>query len=188
MKRKTSPSRTLSVLLVLLAVLSGCSKKEPAAPPAEPAKAPAQPAPKPAVPVQKQVSSAVLAGGTVDFSKKTDPFKPYGPAVITQPSPAQPGQGAGQQAPQPRGEVLPIQSFEVSKFKVAGIIAGLQENRALVIDPNGKGYVVQTGMQIGNNNGRISRITASAVEVVEKYKEGGRTKSRTIVLTLAKKR
>ena len=89
----------------------------------------------------------------------------------------------------PAADLLPIQSYEVSKFKVAGIIAGLRENQALVIDPNGKGYVVKAGMQIGNANGRISRITSSSVEVVERYREGGgRPKSRTIVLTLPKKR
>ena len=53
----------------------------------------------------------------------------------------------------------------------------------------GKGYVVQPGMQIGSSNGRISRITASGIEVVESYKdEKGRIRKRTIVLSLAKKR
>jgi len=167
---------------MLLALAAGCKKEQPPAPPEPPKPQQAAPAAKPVVPVQKQLSSAILGGGRVDFSKKTDPFKPYAAAL---PAPAaQPGAPAAA----PPADLLPIQSFEVSKFKVAGIIAGLQENRALVIDPNGKGYVVRVGMQIGNNNGRITRITASTIEVVEHYRESGRTKSKTIVLALAKKR
>lgn len=169
--------------LLLLALAAGCSKKEEPAAPPQPAKQAPAPAAGPTAPVQKQLSSAVGGGGQLDFSKKTDPFKPYAAAL---PAPAAPPPGA--QPAAPPADLLPIQSFEVNKFKVAGIIAGLQENRALVIDPNGKGYVVRVGMQIGNSNGRITRITASTVEVVEPFREGGRNKSKTIVLTLAKKR
>ena len=94
-----------------------------------------------------------------------------------------------EQPGKPASDLLPIQSFEVSKFKVSGIIAGLKENRALLIDPNGKGYVVQQGMLIGSNNGRIIKITAASVEVLESFKEdNGRVRKRKIVLTLAKKR
>ncbi|MBU5636135.1 pilus assembly protein PilP [Geomonas sp. Red69] len=167
------------LLMLLLALSAGCKKEEPPAapPPASAAAAPA-PAPKPAPPVQQQLSSAAKVGTAVSFKK--DPFKPL---LVPQAPVAPAGQGARPSGPPP-ADLLPIQSFEVNKFKVTGIIAGLRENKALVIDPNGKGYVVKVGMQIGNANGRISRITASTVEVVEK---SGR-KSKTIVLTLAKKR
>lgn len=171
------------LLMLLLALSAGCKKEEAPAPP-PPAK-PAQAAPTPAPPVQKQLSSAAKVGTALTFKK--DPFKPF---LAPQAAPAP---GAGQPGARPSGppsaDLLPIQSFEVSKFKVAGIIAGLKENRALVIDPTGKGYVVQVGMQIGNANGRISRITPSSVEVVERQREtSGRVKSRTVVLTLPKKR
>lgn len=169
------------VLLLLLALCSGCKKEEAPAPQAaqpQPAQSAAS-----AAPVQRQLSSATGRSGGLDFSKKTDPFRPPAAALPPPPVPM------GQPSPQPGGDLLPIQSFEVGRFKVAGIIAGLKENRALLIDPNNKGYVVQAGMQVGNGGGRITRITASTVEVVERYKESsGRTKSRTIVLTLAKKR
>ncbi len=175
------------LFLLLLAFSAGCKKEEAPAPqPAAPGEA--TPAAEPAQPVQGQLSSAIRAQGGLDFSKRTDPFKSQAPVVTL--TPGSPGQQGGQPgAASPGADVLPIQSFEVTRFKVAGIIAGLTENRALLIDPNGKGYVVQAGMQIGNANGRISRITATTVEVVERYKESsGRSKSRTIVLTLAKKR
>lgn len=166
---------------------AGCKKKEAPPPPQPATPKPAAPA-KSAAPLQAQLSSASKVGAPVDFSKKTDPFKSQAP-VVAKPQPGSPGSGGGGGVASPAADLLPIQSYEVSKFKVAGIIAGLRENQALVIDPNGKGYVVKAGMQIGNANGRISRITSSSVEVVERYREGGgRPKSRTIVLTLPKKR
>jgi type IV pilus assembly protein PilP len=169
--------------LVLTALGAGCQKKE-TPPPPQPNKAAQPNKPAAQAPVQKAVSSAAQAPPRLDFSKRVDPFKPYAPAPPPTPVAAAP-QGGGA----PAGDVLPIQSFELSKFKVVGIIAGLNENKALVVDPNGKGYVVQVGMLIGNANGRISRITATGVEVVESYKEGsGRVKQRKTVLTLAKKR
>lgn len=173
-------SRSSFVLLLALALVAGCKKQEAPAPAA--AKKPSQAAsvatPAAPVPVQPQLSSATTVPGALTFRR--DPFKPF----IVQATPAAPGATAPQ--PAPGADLLPIQSFETSKFKVAGIIAGMRENRALLIDPNGKGYVVQAGMQIGNANGRVRRITASTVEVVEKG--AGRGKGRTIVLTLAKKR
>jgi type IV pilus assembly protein PilP len=184
MKRNPNYLRFAAPLL-LAALVFGCTKKEEQ--PASPAPAkqePATPAATPVQPVQKPLSSAVNPGGELDFRNRTDPFKAPAPAVA-----APTGAAAGQPATRRSGDLLPIESFEVGKFKVAGIIAGLQENRALLIDPTGKGYVVQTGMKIGNNDGRITRITSSSVEVVETSRDdSGRVRKRTIVLTLTKKR
>ncbi len=174
---------SLTLLVVLLLLSVGCKKEEAPAPPPpappKPAPAPSAAPPAPPAPVQQQLSSASKVGAAVSF--KRDPFKPL---ISTQPPPPASPSGARPGVPAV-ADLLPIQSFEVNKFRVSGIIAGLRENRALVIDPNGKGYVVQVGTQIGNANGRVSRITSSTVEVVEK---SGRGKSRKIVLTLAKKR
>jgi len=176
--------------LLLSALLGACSKKQEPVAPKEPVKPPpakpaAQPAALPAA-VQPQLSSAVRGPGRLDFSRRTDPFKPFAPVAAPPPTPGAPG--AQQQAAR-SAEMLPIQSFEVNKFKVIGIIAGFKENKALLTDPNGKGYVVQEGMPIGSSDGRVSRITPSSVEVVERFKdEHGRFKKRTIVLPLAKKR
>jgi type IV pilus assembly protein PilP len=177
----------ITLMLLLLALCGVSCKKKEAPPPPSATKAPATKAKK-AAPLQAQLSSASNPTVSLDFSKRTDPFKSQAP-VVAKPQPGSPGGGGGGGAAPPAADLLPIQSFEASKFKVAGIIAGLRENQALVIDPSGKGYVVKAGMQIGNANGRISRITSSSVEVVERYREGGgRAKSRTIVLTLPKKR
>jgi type IV pilus assembly protein PilP len=183
MKRKLNSALAASLMLAMLA---GCKKEQPPAPPSPPPKAkPAPTAAPPAPAVQKQLSSNVQQpGGNLEFGKRTDPFKPFAQAPAV---PAAPAPGAA--APARSGDFLPIQSFEVSKFKVVGIVAGLKENRALLVDPAGKGYVVAVGTQIGPNDGRITRITPSAVEVVERYRqENGRYKKRKVVLPLAKKR
>ena len=182
---KLNRSSALSAAaLLLLATFFGCSKQQdPAAPQApqapKAAKAVVQPPP-----VQKQLSTAVNPGSQLDFRRRTDPFRAYAPVEIAPPV-------AVRQQPSVHvsSDLLPIQTYEVSKFKVVGIIAGLNENRALLIDPAGKGYVVQQGMSVGNNDGRITKITASSVEVVERFREdSGRFKKRRVVLTLSKKR
>ena len=183
-------SLLLALSLVMALALPGCSK--PAEPPKSPEPKPSAPPPAkpgaPAAAVQKPMSSAAQQPSGLDFSRRIDPFKPYAPAVAPAPAQGQP-KNAEQSAARPAADALPIQSFEASRFRVSGIIAGLKENRALILDPNGKGYVVQSGMPVGSNNGRVSRITASSVEILESFKdERGKLRKRTIVLTLAKKR
>jgi type IV pilus assembly protein PilP len=182
MKRNLNSLLYAATLLSVL-VLPGCSKEKPQAP--TPSQAPqAKTAGAPVLAVHKPISSASAAAPQLDFSRRNDPFKPFAPVIAPVPVPK-----GDQHSVHPAADQLPIQSFEVSKFKVAGIIAGLTANRALILDPNGKGYVVQEGMLIGSSNGRITRITSTSVEVAESFKdERGRLKKRTTVLLLAKKR
>jgi type IV pilus assembly protein PilP len=157
--------------------VAGCSKKE--QPVTKPAPAPTKP-PIVATPVQKQRTSAVAVVSSpaqLEFTNRKDPFKPF---IVQQ----QAAQKSLERKPR-SSDSLPIQSYDVTKFKVSGIIAGLKENKALVIDPAGKGYVVKQGMLIGNNDGYISKITSSSIEVVESYREdNGRLRKRSIMLTL----
>jgi len=136
--------------------------------------------------MQKQMSSARIGQPptaiSLDFTKRRDPFRPYVQAPAVQPS------AAGKVA-KPARDLLPIQSFDTESFKVSGIIAGLRENSALVIDPKGKGYVVREGMLLGSNDGRIKRITASTVEVEENYRDdGGKVRKRVVKLALTRKK
>ena len=198
MKRKVNNYRIITLLLLAsLLVFAGCKKTppEPVAQPKAAAKLPMPtpvsstpvPVPKQAtvpVPVQKQSSTVktATAGAFIDFKNKKDPFKPF----IAPIEPTAPKAGAIKKKP---SDLLPIQSYDVSKFKVSGIITGLKENQALVIDPAGKGYVVRQGMLIGNNGGRITRISASSIEVIEQNPTGGgHGKKRKIVLPLSKKK
>lgn len=201
-KRRNSALFAAVACAVLMAV-AGCSKEEKPQPPApqppaqkaptpppqkqlssaKPSAAPGQPA-APGAPtgVQRQLSSARPAapsGPVFDFTGKRDPFKSF--VEVQQAAKAPP-------VLRPK-DVLPIQSFDVEKFRVIGIITGMAENRAMIVDPSGKGYVVKSGMEIGTNEGRISRITATTVEVIERFRDdNGRLQQRTVKLTLSKKK
>lgn len=191
----------LLFILLLAAAMPGCKKDPPPPPPPKAKPLPAKAAPvQPAKPVQAAVSSArsVAAKESVqaqlstvkkpalpnspslDFTGKRDPFKPY----AQMPLPQQAGS-----AKRRIRDPLPIQSFETERFKVSGIVTGLKENSALVLDPNNKGYVVKAGMPLGSNDGYVKRITANSVEVEESFRDdNGRVRKRLVKLTLLRKK
>ena len=182
------PSKYLAITALILITpltVTGCKKKE--QPPAKAVPA-AKPVATPSLPVQKQVSSVKTAENkdrAFDFSKRKDPFKAYATQPIL---PEQQVLRPAQRRVQVRDQ-LPIQSYDVGKFRVSGIIVGLKENTALVIDPTGKGYVVKPGMLIGNNDGYISKITPSSIDVIETNREDtGHITKRTVKLVLPQKK
>lgn len=163
----------------LLLALPGCQKGEQASPPPLPVhKAKANPS---VPPVQKQLSSATLSpdvSARLVFANRKDPFRPYLQAKVEK----------GPVAKSRPASLLPILSYAVGQFRVTGIIAGLRENKALVVDPAGKGYVVTVGTNIGSNSGVITKIGPSFIEISEKFKDdAGKTKKRLIKLSLTKK-
>jgi type IV pilus assembly protein PilP len=188
-RRNLFPNRCLPSLVavgVVVAALAGCKKHEQPAP-ANPA--PEQPAkalmPQQLKPVQKQVSSALTLSpapvNQFDFSNKKDPFKPF---VIVKASQAPSANNLQKGA----RNALPIHSFDVGQFKLIGIVTGDRQNEAMVVDPNGKGYVIKVGMTIGKNEGLITSITNSGVDVVEQFRDdNGRVRKETIKITLPRK-
>lgn len=169
------------LFFALILVFAGCKKKEePSVQPVTQTKS----AVKAPAPVQKQQSSAQATAAALNFEFKTkkDPFKPFL-------MPVEPSASKTVAVKVRTMDQLPIQSYEVGKFTVSGIITGLKENKALLIDPAGKGYVVRQGMLIGNGGGYISKITPSSIEVLEQFRdERGHARKRKIVLQLAKKK
>jgi type IV pilus assembly protein PilP len=133
--------------------------------------------------VQSQTSSLkrpLATSSQLGFAGKKDPFKPY----VVQAAPAK-----KESASTKNVNTLPIQSYDVSKFKLEGIIVGLKENRAMIVDPMRKGYVVKVGMQLGNNNGRITSISGDALEVNEQFRDDdGKLRKRTVRLVLPQKK
>jgi type IV pilus assembly protein PilP len=188
-RRNLFPIRCLLSLVAVgavVATLASCKKHEQPAPanpvPAQTVKAAMPQQPKP---VQKQVSSALALPpapvNQFDFSNKKDPFKPF---VIVKASQA-PSANNLQKSVR---NALPIHSFDVSQFKLIGIVTGDRQNEAMVVDPNGKGYVIKVGMTIGKNEGRITSITNSGVDVVEQFRDdNGRVRKETIKITLPRK-
>jgi type IV pilus assembly protein PilP len=157
--------------------LAGCGKKESPPKVAPQAKKPATKA----LVKQQQLSSsraATSTSETVDFTLQKDPFKPYVDV------------SKGILAPKKNrfGQIIPILNFDLTQFSVKGIIVGLKENSALIVDPTGKPYVVKAGMEIGRNEGKITKITPTYIEVFEQYRdESGKVKKNTTKLMLPKK-
>ena len=182
MTKKARNKQLVLVALILFAALAGCKKKGTTPPPQ--AQKPQATVAQVQKPVQQQQSSVRTDNvniSALDFTKKKDPFKPL--VAATAPSAGKRGAGPVNL------HALPIQAIDAGKFKVSGIVAGINENKALVVDPNGRGYVVKRGMLIGSNNGRITNISNNAVEILEQYSdEDGHTKKRVIKLTLSPKR
>ncbi len=148
----------LAILMLLLLV--GC-KKTPPPPPAPPPAAVNQPK----VIVQKPVSTVRMApvqANQLDFSAKKDPFKPYISVKVA--TSAELSKLKRDNKP-----LLPIHSFDVSQFRLIGTVTDSKGNKAMVVDPAGKGYVLRVGMTIGKNEGKITRIDTSGVDVVEQF-------------------
>jgi len=177
-------SSLLAVALVCALLFAACSKEQTPAP----APAPSQPviaAAAPPKPVQKQASSVLRLPpppvNQFDFSNKKDPFKPF-VAVKVEPKNTPEARKRAQR------NALPIHSFDVSQFKLIGIITGGRENQAMVTDPGGKGYVLKVGMSIGRNDGKIISISSNGVGVLEQFKDdNGRVRKENIKLTLPRK-
>jgi type IV pilus assembly protein PilP len=176
----------ISYYLVLSATIAflvcGCKKKAEVAPPSPPQpQAPQVAKPPVPVPVQKQVSTSKanqVTGNSLDFNVLKDPFKPF--VAETKEAPASKKNRFGQ--------VLPILNYDVPQFKISGIIVGLKENSAMIVDPTGKPYVVKVGMDIGRNNGRITKIAPNFIEIFEQFRdEDGKLIKKTVRLTLPKK-
>ncbi|MGE0157450.1 MAG: pilus assembly protein PilP [Geobacter sp.] len=167
--------------MALVLSIAGCDKLKKAPAPPSPAKQAAKATPqKPATLVQQPQSSVKLPPAQVnqfDFSAKKDPFKPY--IVVDKAS-------AGKK--QAGKDALPIHSFDVSQFRLVGVVADPRGNKAMVVDPQGKAYVLRLGMTIGKNEGKISQITTSGVDVVEQFRDdNNKVRKETIRIPLLRK-
>lgn len=63
----------------------------------------------------------------------------------------------------------PLQRVTVAELTVIGIVWGGFGYTAMLRTPDGRGYTVQRGTRIGNNNGIVSAITEKAVIVEERF-------------------
>lgn len=191
MTRRNNVSLFLVTCTLVPALVCGCKKEEAPSPPekAQPANivAPASAIQKMPTSVkqgvQKTISAArMTTAGPIDFTSKKDPFKP----AVTAPLPTD---KKSEPVVKKAGNLLPIQSYETEKFKVVGIITGIKENRALLIDPAGKAYVVRQGMTVGSNDGVVAKVNVNSLEILEKFRDDdGHVRKRTVKLTLTRKK
>lgn len=81
----------------------------------------------------------------------------------------------------------PLNRYDVQSFKVIGIIEKASGNVAMLVAPDGKGYMVEKGMSLGTNEGRVMQITSEVVTVEEARKNyRGDVEKKIIPLQLPK--
>ena len=171
---------TVDAVIATALAIAGCNKGTPQ----QPVQPPKQ-AENSSKPVQKPVSSTVKQkvkpSVQFDFSTKRDPFKPYADIKPI----------AKKSAVETKRALiasLPIHSFDVSQFRLIGVVTDQAGNRAMVVDPNGKGYVLRNGMSIGKNDGKVTSITMVGVNVLEQFvDDNGKVRKENITIPLPKK-
>ncbi len=103
-----------------------------------------------------------------------DPFQPF--AGI---NPGEIGQGSD------KGPDA-LQRLSISQVYVVGVILSKQ-NRALIQDSSGMGYIITEGTLIGDNNGIVTRVAKDGVTIKQHFKDYmGRITTREVVLALKK--
>ena len=61
----------------------------------------------------------------------------------------------------------PLEFFDTDSYKLVLIMSGTAQAKAMLIDPQGKSFIVQVGTRIGNREGKIAYISATEVRVEE---------------------
>lgn len=65
----------------------------------------------------------------------------------------------------------PLLNYDLSKFKLTGIVWGLANPKAIVQDGEGKGHIIRRGTRIGRNRGKVMRILRDKVVVSEQFRD-----------------
>ena len=112
--------------------------------------------------------AVTMSGTTIAMSSATTPTN-HGRMRTHQIVRSRSGTGFVRGAKENDASSSPLERFDLSQLVVMGIIWGVEEPRALIKDPTGKGYIVRAGTPIGKNKGRILRILDNKVVVKETY-------------------
>ena len=164
----------ICTLLTLAALISGCSNSPKTA----------TPPPTAGTPIQKQtIASTGTVTALASAETKTSEEYTYRPAGRRDPF-------APIISKQERKSVIgpPLERYNISEFKLSGIVWGGFGYNAMLEGPDGKGYFVRVGTIIGPNRGVIKKITQNTIVIEEKYKNMmGEIESKEIVVELRKK-
>ncbi len=81
----------------------------------------------------------------------------------------------------------PLERYNITEFKLSGIVWGGFGYNAILEGPDGKGYFVHAGTVVGPNRGVVKKITPTTLVIEEKYKTyTGETERRETVVELRK--
>jgi type IV pilus assembly protein PilP len=160
---KSLRAAALACAAGLALIMAGCGQSQAPAPAAAPAarKAPAKPAD------EGKALRAAAAAYRYDSTNKPDPFKPF--IFVNKKA----------------DRTSPLQKFDVGQITLKAVVWGVNNAKAMVEDPTGKGYVVQVGTDIGKNNGKVIGIKDRQVLVRETYVDyTGRATTKDVTLKI----
>jgi type IV pilus assembly protein PilP len=87
-----------------------------------------------------------------------------------------------------RADRPPLERYNLTEFKLTGIVWGGFGYNAMFEGPDGKGYFVREGTYIGQNGGVIKKITRDSIVIEEKFKTfTGAKQRKEIIIQLRKK-
>ncbi|PIR23928.1 MAG: hypothetical protein COV44_00515 [Deltaproteobacteria bacterium CG11_big_fil_rev_8_21_14_0_20_45_16] len=130
------------------------------------AEAPTKPAAKPE---ESAEAAAPIGGETMESAPMIDPFAyTYNPFGKRDPFESYIQSAGGNDAPVSPN---PLLNFDLSKFRLTGVVWGMANPRAIVLDGNGKGHIITQGTRIGRNRGKVMRILKDQVVVAEEFRD-----------------
>lgn len=109
---------------------------------------------KPSVTFQT-ISAKLASMPRYNFYAIRDPF--YTPLIQTQIKQVKPK----------KQKVTPMEKYEIEKYKLIGIMINQRIKSAVFEDPEGKGWVVKEGSNIGQEEAKIKKIVPEGVYVEE---------------------
>lgn len=65
----------------------------------------------------------------------------------------------------------PLLNFDLNKFTLTGILWGISNPKAIVVDGAGQGHIISRGTRIGRNKGQVIRILKDEIVVSEEYRD-----------------
>jgi len=151
---RTNLTAVAAVLLVLaISFLSSCAEEITF----QPASAPGKEAPKAEAVAPAETGEAQPQEDYVYTSVgKRDPFRSIFDEMGLE------SEDLGSEIP-----TSPLQAFEVSSFRLLGIIWGVASPVGMVKAPDGKSYLVKVGTLMGQNWGKVTKIMRDRIIVTE---------------------
>ena len=109
---------------------------------------------------------SIIEDFNYEVSGRRDPFLPY-----TAPRPVN--------VDEEDEVVSPLQRFDLDQLTLTGIIWDVKKPKAMFLDPQGKGYIVNKLDKIGRQRGYVAEIREGEVVVLERYVGEGRSSFQT---------
>jgi Tfp pilus assembly protein PilP len=154
--------------------LVGCS--EPQKAPTKPASSPVQKQPIVSAPTRTEITKMDERPAPVYAYNPGGRRDPFAPIIVKESKKGK------------EGDRPPLERYNITEFKLTGIIWGGFGYNAMLEGPDGKGYFVRVGAILGPNRGVVKKITQNTMVVEEKYKTyTGETERKEIVVELRKK-